>query len=173
MFERTAINFNDYFWTPYPFIMLLLITLFESFLAFKFLSPQGNKAQFIRIAVAFLFANIVSFFLEYFFFAFLNGGHRILIWIPWVKIINTFNLFLYLISFPVIFLFTILSEYFIAFVFLRKKYQWKKILKTIFFVNLISTILLIIIFNCIVFNIIKGEEEGIFDQIIPELPLQK
>ncbi len=170
MFEETAVNFNHYFWTPYPFIVLIFIALFESFIAFKFLS---GKTAFSRITLTFVVANVLSFFLEYYLFLFLNGGHRTLVWIPWVKIIKGYDLFMYLISFPIIFLISICSEFFIADILLNGEYKWRQVFKVTFRVNFISTLLLIIIFNVIVFNIIKGEEEGYFDDPLPEILLKR
>ncbi|SFQ55978.1 hypothetical protein [Parafilimonas terrae] len=167
VFTKTAINFNNYVGTPYPYFILILVALFESFLAYKFLSKASSQKLFRQIVLTYLIANVVSFFSEYYLSIFLNGGHRTLVWIPWVKIIGQFQISLYLISFPIIFLFTVLSEFIIAFVFLKKKFKWTEILKTAFKTNLISTLLLIIIFNCILFNILKGQEEsGIIDDII-------
>lgn len=171
MFSKTAINFNDYFWTPYSFFVLALIGLLEGFLAYKFLSNNSSPKLFKRITLIYLIANIASFFSEYYLSVFLNGGYRTLVWIPWVKIIGHFQLSLYLISFPITFLFSILIEFIIAFIILNNKFKWNEILKTTFKVNFISTILLIIVFNCILFNVINGQEEGYFDDILPGIPL--
>src|ERR1044072_2564140 len=170
MFSKTAINFNEYFWTSYSFFVLILICLFESFLAYKFLSHKSSQKLVKRITLTYLIANVVSFFSEYYLSVFLNGGHRTLVWIPWVKIIGQFQLSFYLISFPIIFLFTILSEFIVAFIFLKSKFKWNEILKTTFKVNFISTIVLIVVFNCILFNVINGQEEGFFDDILPDIP---
>lgn len=167
VYTKTAINFNDYACTPYPYIILILIIVFESFLAYNFLSEKSSHKVFGLITLTYLIANFVSFFSELYLSIFLNGGHRILVWIPWVKIIGQFQLSLYLISFPIIFSFTILSEFIVAFIFLHKKFKWNEVLKTTFKVNLLSTLLLIIVFNCVLFNIIKGQEEaGIIDDVI-------
>ena len=170
MFSKTAINFNNYFWTPYSFFVLLLIGLLEGFLAYKFLSKKISQKLGKQIILTYFIANVLSFFSEYYLSIFLNGGHRILVWIPWVKIIGQFQLSLYLISFPIIFSFTILSEFIIAFIILKNKFKWTEILTTTFKVNFISTVILIVVFNCLLFNIITGQEEGFFDDILPEIP---
>lgn len=173
MFTKTAINFNQYFWTPYPFLILTVIGLFESYLAYYFFSKKSPGKVVTQIMLACLVANVTSLFLEYYLSVFLNGGNRILVWVPWVKILDHSQSAIYLISFPVIFLFTVLSEFIVAFLFLKSKFKWNEILKTTFKVNLISTMLLIIIINCFLFSVIKGQAEGIIDDAIPEIPVQQ
>lgn len=151
----------------------MLIALLESVLAFKFLSQKSSSSSFKYIMVTAGISNLVSFFMEYYLFIFLNGGHRTLVWIPWVKIIGTSEITIYLISFPIIFMLTVLIEFIISAFLLKKKYKWKQVLKAIFLTNLISTIVLIVIFNCIVFNKIKGQEEGSWDSILPQIEKRK
>lgn len=170
MFTKTAINFNDYFWMPCSFFILLLVGLLESFLAYKFLSHKSSQKLVKRITLTCLVANVASFFSEYYLSVFLNSGNRILVWVPWVKIIGPSQFPLYLVSFLIVFLFTFLSEFIIYFVFLKSKFKGLVILKTTFKVNLITTIILIIIFNCILFNVINGQAEGFFDDILPAIP---
>ncbi len=169
MFTRTAINFNEYFWTPYSFLVLVIIGLIESFLTFKSLSKKSYQKIGKPILLVCLIANVFSFFLEYYFFAFFNGGHRILVWIPWVKIIGQSQLFLYLISFPIIFSVTILSEFIVVLFLLKNEFKWNEILKATFKANFISTIALVVVFNVGVFNLINGEQEGYLDDIMPEI----
>lgn len=166
-YTKTAINFNNYVSTPYPYLILILTAVFESILANKFLSGKSSQKLVGRITLTYLTANFVSFVSEYYLSIFLNGGNRTLVWIPWVKVIGQFQISLYLLCFPIIFSFTILSESIITFILLNKKFKWSDILKTTFKVNLISTLVLIILLNCILFNIINGHEEyGIVDDVI-------
>jgi hypothetical protein len=167
-FVRTAVRFNQYFWTPYPFVALVLIILFECFLFYKFLSPQNSSNSFGKIFLTLIAANTTSFFGEYYLSIFFNQGYTILVWVPWVKVIGSFELKMYLISFPIIFVSTALIEFIICLLFLRRKYQTSKILISVFLTNLISTTALILIFNCIVFNFIKGGDCGYWVHFLPE-----
>ena len=81
MFNKTAINFNYYFWTPYPFVVIII--------------------------------------------------------------------------------------------FLKKYCNLKKLFLLSLWVNAISTALLVIIFNFVLFNFIKGQEEGYFDDPLPMLNNKK
>jgi len=171
VFNRTAVNFNDYLWTPYSILVLIVVFLIESILAYKLFLHQSSRKFVRQITLAYFIANVASFFSEYYLSIALNGGHRTLVWIPWVKIIGRFQLPLYLASFPIIFLFTILIEFIVALIFLKNNFKLNAILKITFKINLISTAILIIVFNCILFNLINGQEEGFFDDILPQIPL--
>ncbi len=172
MFNQTAINFNEYFWTPYSFAVLILIGLMESLLFYKYLPDNSAIITFRHVLFIVVLNNVASFFAAYYLSIFLNGGHRTLVWIPWVKIISNYDIILYLISFPIVFVFTVLSEFLFAATLLKRKYHWRQIFKSVFLTNLISTLFLIFVFNCIVFNIVKGQEEGYWDDFLPEIEKQ-
>lgn len=163
------VSFRQYFWTPLPFIFLLLIALLEGCIASQLLKREVfNK----HIIITFLISNITGYFVEYFLSVLLNGGFTLLVWVPWVKIIGTKDLFVYAISFPIIFIVTLLVEGLMNWLLLTETYSLSKIFKATFLTNFISLIILIVTFNCIVFNIIKGEEIRItlktFDDFLPE-----
>lgn len=162
------VSFRQYFWTPLPFLFLLIIALFEGCIASRILQREVfNK----HIIITFLISNITGYFIEYFLSVFLNGGYTLLVWMPWVKIIGHKDLFVYAISFPLIFIVTLLVEGLMNWLLLRRSYTLTKISIATFWTNFISLIILIVTFNCIVFNIIKGEEIGTFktfDDYLPE-----
>ena len=166
MFDAFRIVFTQYFWTPIPFAVLIIVGVVEGVIAGRLLKMKTyNK----RIALTVLLANIISYFIEYLISVLLNGGHIMLVWVPWVKIIGGHDLLDYVISFPFIFIITLIIETFIYGVLLNKYFSWKVIFRTTFMTNLVTFIILIIIFNCIVFNFIKGEEIGSFDGLLPEI----
>ncbi|CAN5493623.1 hypothetical protein BH11BAC5_BH11BAC5_55050 [soil metagenome] len=160
------ITFRDYFWTAYPFIFLLITAILEGCIASRLL----KKVTFdIRIAGALIIANIISYFSEYFISIALNGGHVLLVWIPWVKIIGTEDLFNYLISFPLILILTLLFEGLINWILLKRSFTWRQIVKTTAVVNIVTTIILFILFNCIIFNFIEGEPVGTIIDYLPSI----
>jgi len=150
------INFNEYFWTPYSFIILIIIGVFEGAIASKIIK---DKLFNTRIILAILISNIIGYFAQYYFSILLNGGYHLFVWIPWIKIIREYDLFDYIISFPLILTVTILIESFCNWIILRKFYKGRLILKTTFWINIMSWIILIIVINCIVFNVIEGQKE--------------
>ena len=156
--EVDRIDFVNYYWTPYPFIILFIIGLIEGIIASKLLSGKSFNR---RILLTILLANVIGYFGESGLSIILNGGYRMFVWIPWVKLLNNKDLLNYLLSFPIIFTFTILFEFPISWIFLRKEYHWKKILLSIVRINIISWIIIIIVVNCIIFNLIKGLPEGV------------
>src|SRR3954462_8876278 len=99
MFVKTAISFGHYFWSPYSFVVLALVSFAEAFLFYRFLPANSGTSTFNRILLAVLVGNTTSFLCEYYLSVFLNGGYRVLVWIPWVKIIGGWDLHAYLISF--------------------------------------------------------------------------
>lgn len=160
------ITFREYFWTPLPFLFLLIVALIEGCIASKFL----KKGAFIRrVIIAVFISNITGYFLEYFLSVILNAGHIMLVWIPWVKIIGTKDLLNYMLSFPLIFIVTLLVESSINWLLLKRYFASSKILKTTLWTNLISLLILIIVFNFVIFNIIRGEAVGTIDDYLPAM----
>lgn len=149
------ISFREYFWTPLPFLFLLITALLEGCIASRLLKRENFNKYLIT---ALLISNITGYFIEYFLSVFINGGNIMLVWIPWVKIIGSKDLFNYLISFPLIFIVTLLVEGAMNWLLLSSSYPLSTIFKVTLRTNFVSLLLLIIMFNCIVFNIIKGEE---------------
>ena len=92
-----------------------------------------------------------------------------LVWIPWVKIIGTKDLLNYMLSFPLIFIVTLLVESSINWLLLKRYFTSSKILKTTLWTNLISLAILIIVFNFVVFNFIRGEAVGTIDDYLPAM----
>lgn len=159
------VTFSHYFWTSIPFIVLLIIALMEGCIASWLLK---NKTFNRQIIIVIIISNAIGYFSEYFLSVLINGGHILLVWIPWVKIIGTIDLIDYILSFPFIYLVTVLVEGSVNWLLLKHNFANKKILKTTIQINLVSFLILVIIFNCVVFNIIKGEEFG--NPISPSLP---
>ncbi len=165
------ISFREYFWTPLPFLFLLIIAFFEGCIASRLLKREKfNK----YIITAFLISNITGYFIEYFLSIFVNGGNIMLVWIPWVKIIGPQDLFNYLISFPLIFIMTLLIEGSMNWLLLSSSYPLPTIFKVTLRANFVSLLILIVIFNCIIFNFIKGQENlRPTDDFLPEPVLIK
>lgn len=120
------------------------------------------------LGIVFL-SNILGYFLEYLLSKWLNGGHILLVWIPWVRIIGSEDLLNYLISFPLVLITTLLIEISINCFFLKRYFKSKSIVKVTFWANLVSTLILIIVFNCFLFHFINGEEVGQISDIVPLL----
>jgi NhaP-type Na+/H+ or K+/H+ antiporter len=160
------VTFKNYFWTPFPFIFLLMTAIFEGCIASRLL----KKVTFNYLIVGvIMISNIVGYFVEYFISVALNGGHIMLIWIPWVKIIGKQDLFNYVISFPLILMATLLFEGSINWLLLKRRFTWKQIIKMTALINIVSTIILVILFNGIIFNFIKGEAVGSFIDYLPPI----
>jgi len=164
------INFNQYFWTPYPFIILSLIVLIKGFVASRII----QKSIFVKqIVLTILISSVTSYVLEYLFSLVLNDGFNLLVWIPWVKVIERIVFFDYLISFPLIFIGTFLIESLVNWILLRKKYNWKVIIKTTFLLDMITIILLVITINFIAFNLIDGRKERMLIDELPAIMIEK
>lgn len=158
--EITRIIFSDYFWTPVPFIILMSISLLEIFLFKRFFKAKELSVSFVLKILA---SNIIIYFSEYWLSNIINGGHILLVWIPWVKQLDPQDSVNYFLSFPIIFIATFLGETILNTVFFGSKYGLKKICYYTFTINLISTILVIITYNLVIFNFIKGINFVIFD----------
>jgi putative flippase GtrA len=155
-------TFNDYITTIYPYIILGLIGLIESFLI-SYLLKRGFFNY--KVIQSVLIANILSFVIEYVLSYIVSHGDRLFIWIPWMKT----NFFVeYYISFPVILLITILIECIINWILLKSMIKLNQIIKATMIANVITWMILIICINGIAFSKIEGEKER---YIIDEIPL--
>lgn len=164
------IIFSEYFWTVYPFFILIIIGLFEGVIASKLL-----KGIFFnrRIMIIIMITNVAGYFFEYYINMYLNRGFIMLVWIPWMKPVEGYALFEYLICFPIIFAVTCLIESLINVIALKNRYKWSLILKSTLLINFISWIILIIAINCITFNLIEGEKQCLSMEGLPTLELPK
>lgn len=149
------IVFNGYFWTPIPLLILFAIAFFEGYIMSKIL---GVKIQTQWFYIKIIISNIIIYFIEYYLSLNINGGQVLMVWIPWVKVCSNSENINYFLSFPIIFLFTYIGETIINIVFLSKKYKAPKIIKASLISNLLSIALVIIIYNFLIFNFIKGNE---------------
>lgn len=175
VFVRTAINFGHLFWTPYAFMAMATVAFAEAIIFCKLLAVSRHSKIFRNMLVAMIIANIASFFTEYYLSVFLNGGYRILVWIPWVKVLQAEERSIYFSSFAVIFAATVLIEFVIVAIVLHSRYAILKLLKAIAFTNLISTALLILLFNGVLFRIMKGFDDGYWLDALPgqEIEIRK
>ncbi|MDN3655474.1 hypothetical protein QWZ08_07550 [Ferruginibacter paludis] len=160
------VTFKDYFWTPYPFIFLLMTAIFKGCIASRILKKVTFDSRIVGVIII---SSIIGYFIEYFISVALNGGHIMLVWIPWVKIIGTQDLFNYLVSFPLILLATLIIEGSINLLLLKRRSTWKQIVKITTLVNIAAVIILIILFNGIIFNFIKGEPVGTIIDYLPPI----
>lgn len=164
--DVTRVIFGQYFWSIIPFLVVVAISLLEACIFSMGLAMRLLNKQFFGILLA---SNIAGYFLEYFLSLWLNGGHILLVWIPWVRIIGSEDLVNYLVSFPLIFATTLLIEASINWFFLKNSFNGRSIIRLTFWGNLVSLLILILVFNCFLFNFIKGEEVGSLYQMVPEI----
>jgi hypothetical protein len=152
----TRINFSIYFWSWISFGIFFIISLIKIFIFIRYL----KLLPFYRIVITITLSSLISYFGEYFISLFLNHGNTILVWIPWVKLLDKSELWVYLVSFPFLLAMTIIIESSVNILFLKNLIPWKKILRVTSIADVIILIILIIFVNIIIFNIINGIHEG-------------
>ena len=99
-----------------------------------------------RIAFVALISNVVSGIVGAYTSIAINGGRLLTVWLPWVSshevnLENDEELFSFVLYFAVVFVATVLIELIVNSIFLKKRYEFRPVMRATIIANVVSFIL--------------------------------
>jgi hypothetical protein len=133
------LSFGILLFMPQGWIIIAVVLIFESLMMSRFLEKKlFDKKIVLSTALANIISGIVGFFLS----IYQNGGWWLVFWFPWVSQheVQKNQLSFFAIYFIIAFILSVLIESIINYLFLRRKYNTRKVIWATLIANLCSYI---------------------------------
>lgn len=137
------VSFGIFAFLPQGWLFMAFVILIECLLLSKFLNHKWFNKRIYSIV---LFSNVISGVIGIIISMILNGGWWLVVWFPWVSNKEVFDfgndpseaIKWLIIYYLCAFILTIVLETITNWLFLRKQYKTRKLIKTTLLVNIIS-----------------------------------
>lgn len=138
------VSFGIFVFMPPGWFIILLVLILETIIMSKFLKKVFyDKAIMVSTIVSNLISGIIGIFLS----MYQNGGWWLVCWFPWVSKheVNANLIKPFIIYFIIALTLSVLIECIVNYIFLRKKYDKKRIVLSTLLANICSNLPIVII----------------------------